>query len=92
MLTHPLIAFDIETIPDPDFGRLVMGFEGDTAAVAELDPDTGRFEFHTFGGKAGDEKSHHEEGIRRVSAEEGFQGRREVQQRKSSANQLLAFR
>ncbi len=33
MLTHPLIAFDIETIPDPDFGRRVMGFEGDNAAV-----------------------------------------------------------
>ena len=35
MLTRPLIAFDIETIPDPDFGRRVMGFEGDNA-VAEL--------------------------------------------------------
>ena len=35
MLTHPLIAFDIETIPDPDYGRRVMGFEGDNAAVIE---------------------------------------------------------
>ena len=33
MLTRPLIAFDIETVPDPDFGRRVMGFEGDNAAV-----------------------------------------------------------
>ena len=35
MLTHPLIAFDIETVPDPDFGRRVMGFKGDNAAVIE---------------------------------------------------------
>ncbi len=35
MLTHPLIAFDIETVPDPDFGRRVMGFDGDNAAVIE---------------------------------------------------------
>ena len=26
---------DIETVPDPDFGRRVMGFEGDNAAVIE---------------------------------------------------------
>ena len=33
MLDCPLIAFDIETVPDPDFGRQSMGFEGDDAAV-----------------------------------------------------------
>ena len=89
MLTCPLIAFDIETIPDPDFGRRAMGFDGDNAtvieamtsqrleetegrtqypapplhrivtiAVAELDPDTGRFELDTLGGGAWAEKSH----------------------------------
>ena len=35
MLTHPLVAFDIETVPDPDFGRRAMGLEGDNAAVIE---------------------------------------------------------
>ncbi len=35
MLTRPLIAFDIETVPDPDFGRRALGFEGDNAAVIE---------------------------------------------------------
>ncbi len=39
MLTRPLIAFDIETIPDPGFGRRVMGFEGDNAAVIEAMTD-----------------------------------------------------
>ncbi len=33
MLTRPIAAFDIETIPDPDLGRRVMGFEGDDEAV-----------------------------------------------------------
>ena len=35
MLAHPLVAFDIETVPDPDFGRRVMGFKGNNAAVIE---------------------------------------------------------
>lgn len=33
MLDRPVIAFDIETIPDPDIGRRVMAIEGDDAAV-----------------------------------------------------------
>jgi hypothetical protein len=35
MLTRPITAFDIETVPDPDFGRRVMRLEGDDAAVIE---------------------------------------------------------
>ncbi len=35
MLDRPIVAFDIETIPDPDYGRRVMGFEGDDAAIIE---------------------------------------------------------
>ena len=33
MLPNPLIAFDIETIPDPDVGRRILGFEGDDFSV-----------------------------------------------------------
>jgi predicted PolB exonuclease-like 3'-5' exonuclease len=33
MLDRPLLAFDIETIPDPDVGRRVFGLEGDDQAV-----------------------------------------------------------
>jgi predicted PolB exonuclease-like 3'-5' exonuclease len=33
LLDRPIIAFDIETIPDPDIGRRLMGCEGDDEAV-----------------------------------------------------------
>jgi predicted PolB exonuclease-like 3'-5' exonuclease len=33
MLDRPLAAFDIETMPDPDLGRKVLGFTGDDDAV-----------------------------------------------------------
>lgn len=33
MLDRPIAAFDIETIPDPDLGRRLLGIEGDDAAV-----------------------------------------------------------
>src|SRR3954469_6190115 len=33
MFDRPLVAFDIETIPDPEIGRRVMGIEGDDHAV-----------------------------------------------------------
>lgn len=33
MLDRPILAFDIETIPDPDFGRRVHGIVGDDGAV-----------------------------------------------------------
>lgn len=37
MLDRPIAAFDIETVPDPDYGRRVLGLAGDDAAViAEL--------------------------------------------------------
>ncbi len=51
MLTRPLIAFDIETVPDPDFGRRALGFEGDNAAVIEamttrrLEATDGKFQY-----------------------------------------------
>jgi predicted PolB exonuclease-like 3'-5' exonuclease len=33
MITHPLLAFDIETIPDPDVGRRLWGLEADDFEV-----------------------------------------------------------
>ena len=33
MLDRPVVAFDIETIPDPDIGRNVQGFSGNDADV-----------------------------------------------------------
>jgi 3'-5' exonuclease len=33
MLDHPIVAFDIETIPDPDVGRRVHGLTGSDAEV-----------------------------------------------------------
>ena len=33
MLERPIVAFDIETIPDPDIGRRVYGLEGDDLSV-----------------------------------------------------------
>lgn len=33
MLTRPIAAFDIETIPDIDLGRRLLGFAGDDEAV-----------------------------------------------------------
>ena len=33
MLDRPIVAFDIETIPDPDVGRRVLGLVGDEHAV-----------------------------------------------------------
>jgi predicted PolB exonuclease-like 3'-5' exonuclease len=33
MFDRPLVAFDIETIPDPEIGRRVMSIEGDDQAV-----------------------------------------------------------
>jgi hypothetical protein len=33
MPDRPLVAFDIETIPDPDVGRRIFGFDGDDASV-----------------------------------------------------------
>ncbi len=33
MLDRPIVAFDIETIPDPDIGRRVLGLAGDDHAV-----------------------------------------------------------
>jgi predicted PolB exonuclease-like 3'-5' exonuclease len=33
MFDRPLVAFDIETIPDPEIGRRVMNIEGDDRAV-----------------------------------------------------------
>ncbi len=35
MLGRPIAAFDIETIPDPDAGRRLMGLTGDDLAVIE---------------------------------------------------------
>ncbi len=37
MFDRPILAFDIETIPDPELGRRVLGIEGeDAAVVAEM--------------------------------------------------------
>lgn len=37
MLDRPVVAFDIETIPDPDIGRRLLGLEGtDTEVVGEM--------------------------------------------------------
>lgn len=33
LFDHPVIAFDIETIPDPDIGRRLLGIEGNDADV-----------------------------------------------------------
>lgn len=33
LLDQPIIAFDIETMPDPDIGRRLLGMEGDDSAV-----------------------------------------------------------
>jgi predicted PolB exonuclease-like 3'-5' exonuclease len=33
MFDRPIVAFDIETIPDPDLGRRLLGLEGSDAAV-----------------------------------------------------------
>src|SRR3990172_5386010 len=33
MLDRPLVAFDIETIPDPDIGRRILGIAGSDAEV-----------------------------------------------------------
>jgi predicted PolB exonuclease-like 3'-5' exonuclease len=33
LLDRPIAAFDIETIPDPDVGRRILGIEGDDAEV-----------------------------------------------------------
>ncbi len=33
LLDRPIIAFDIETIPDPEIGRRLLGIEGDDAEV-----------------------------------------------------------
>ena len=35
MPNRPLAAFDIETIPDPDVGRRILGLEGDDASVVK---------------------------------------------------------
>lgn len=35
MLSHTIVAFDIETIPDPDVGRRILGFEGDDLTVVQ---------------------------------------------------------
>ena len=33
MFDRPLVAFDLETIPDPDIGRRILGLEGTNAEV-----------------------------------------------------------
>ncbi len=33
MLDRPIVAFDIETIPDPDIGRRLLGVAGSDAEV-----------------------------------------------------------
>lgn len=50
-MDRPLAAFDIESIPDPDLGRRVLGLEGDDPAVIaammarRLDETAGRTDF-----------------------------------------------
>ena len=51
MLDRPIVAFDIETIPDPDIGRRVQGLSGDDHAVVHemvrlrLEETDGRTEY-----------------------------------------------
>ncbi len=35
MIDRPIVAFDIETIPDPDVGRRILGLSGDDRTVVE---------------------------------------------------------
>jgi predicted PolB exonuclease-like 3'-5' exonuclease len=51
MLDRRIVAFDIETIPDPDLGRRLLGIDGDDAAVVRemarrrLEESGGRTEY-----------------------------------------------
>lgn len=51
MLDRPVAAFDIETVPDADYGRRVLGFEGNDEAVVRrmvaerLEETEGRTEY-----------------------------------------------